>query len=131
IALIAIALPFLPKLWQISVETVAEFLPKDSQTLGKPKKKGFLEKLKAMEDEYKHKEKIKQLVKACEKDPQKTSEECQTIAEMSMNNDTKPNNVNDSNDNNGKVTIEDQLLESLDNIDQYNKDVKKAIEMSE
>lgn len=131
IALIAIALPFLPKLWQISVETVAEFLPKDSQTSGKPKKGGFLEKLKAMQDEYKHKEKIKQLVKVCEKDPQKTSEECQTIAEMSINNDTKPNNVNDYNDNNGKVTIEDQLLESLDNIDQYNKDVKKAIEMSE
>lgn len=40
IALIAIAFPFIPKLWQISVETVAEFLPKDSQTSGKPKKKG-------------------------------------------------------------------------------------------
>lgn len=55
----------------------------------------------------------------------KTPEECQTIAETSINNDVKPNNVNDSNDSNGKVIIEDQLLESLDNIDQYNKDLKK------
>ncbi|MBD2392958.1 hypothetical protein H6G11_01650 [Cyanobacterium aponinum FACHB-4101] len=125
------AFPFIPKLWQISVETVAEFLPKDSQTSGKPKKGGFLEKLKAMQDEYKQKEKIQQLVKAREKNPQKTPEECQTIAETSITNDTKSNNVNDSNNSDGKVTIEDQLLDSLDNIDQYNKDLKKAIKMSE
>ena len=128
ITLVAIALPFVPKLWQISVESFAELIPERKE---EESKDGFLDKLKAMQDEYQEKEKIEKLVKACEKDPLKTPADCQKIAETATVKQTNPVTKGNDNQEEGKNNIGDQLEDSLDSIDQYNKDLKKAIEMSE
>lgn len=123
IFLIAIALSFLPKLWRITRESIVEIIPENSQ---QAKQGGFLDKLKAMRDEYQQKEKIELLVKACKKDPLKTPEDCQKIAETAMVEERDSNNQKG-----GKAKLGQQLGESLDSIDQYNKDWKKAIDMTE
>lgn len=124
ITLVAIALPFIPKLWQISVESFAELIPEKTQ--GKAKEGGFLERIKTMQADYKEKERIEKLVKACEKDPLKTPADCEKIAETASTSTT-----NASSEQGGEKTIGDQLVDSLNSLEQYNRDLKKAIEMSD
>ncbi len=131
ITLVAIALPFVPKLWRISVESIAELIPENTQADGKPKQGRFLEKLKTMQEEYKQKEKVQQLVNACEKDPLKTPADCQKIAETTTAENQNSITGDTGNQEGEENTIGDQLVDSLNSIDQYNKDLKRAIEMSD
>lgn len=93
----AIALPFIPLLWKVSVESFVEFLPKEKPAMASGEKKtGFLNRLKEIQTKYNSKEKAGNEIKEGD-----------------------------------KTKLGDQLVESLDNIDKYNQNLKKAIDMSD
>lgn len=106
LTLIAIAFPHIPSWWQNGQEMVASLSSEEAEgSSGEQLKKGgFLDKLKKLQG----------------KQANKQNNQDGTVTEDGSGNKKE-----------GKATIAEQLEESVDNIDKYNQDLRKAIDISD
>lgn len=106
LTLIAIAFPHIPSWWQMGKNSFAELFPEEKQASsgGQLKKGGFLDKLKKLQGKQ---------------------------ANQDNNQDGTVTEDGTGNKKEGKATIAEQLEESVDNIDKYNQNLKKAIDISD
>lgn len=107
LTLIAIAFPHLPTWWQTGKNTFAELLPGETEANSgaQLKKGGFLDKIKKLQQKQANKENNQE----------------NSVTEDGTGTHKKT----------GKATIADQLEESVDNIDNYNQKLQKAIDISD
>ncbi|WP_017295206.1 hypothetical protein [Geminocystis herdmanii] len=104
--LIAIAVPNIPAWWQMGKNSFAELFPEDTEANSgnQPIKGGFLDKIKKLQQKQANKE----------NNQENSLKEDGTVKKEG-----------------GKATIADQLEESVDNIDNYNQNLQKAIDISD
>lgn len=106
LTLVAIAFPHIPSWWQMGKNSFAELFPEEKQASSgrQLKKGGFLDKLKKLQGKQ---------------------------ANQDNNQDDTVTEDGTGNKKEGKATIAEQLEESVDNIDKYNQNLKKAIDISD
>ncbi|BAQ64897.1 hypothetical protein [Geminocystis sp. NIES-3709] len=104
ITLIAIAFPHIPYWWENTKNTIAELFPEETPKTSS-KKGGFLDKLKKLQEKQSNQENNKQ--------------------------DNLTEDNTDKQKKGSKATIGEQLEESVDNIEDHNKNFQKAIDLSD
>ncbi|MGI0482487.1 hypothetical protein ACN4EE_17100 [Geminocystis sp. CENA526] len=104
VVLMVMAFPHIPSWWQNGQNIVAGWFPEDTEANSgaQLKKGGFLDKLKKLQQKQANEE----------------NNQDETVTE-------------DATGTNKKATIGEQLEESVDSIDKYNRDLQKAIDISE